>query len=128
MVDGTTTGAVDPAEIWPDFIERLPAKLPITVVRNKADVTGEALGISEVNGHSLIRLSARTGEGVEVLRNHLKQSMGFDTNMEGGFLARRRHLQAWKRRRTICSKAKPSCWAHRPASCWRKSCASRSRR
>ncbi len=94
MVDGTTTGAVDPAEIWPDFIERLPAKLPITVVRNKADVTGEALGISEVNGHSLIRLSARTGEGVEVLRNHLKQSMGFDTNMEGGFLARRRHLQA----------------------------------
>ncbi|MDR8345496.1 tRNA uridine-5-carboxymethylaminomethyl(34) synthesis GTPase MnmE, partial [Acinetobacter baumannii] len=28
MVDGTTTGAVDPAEIWPDFIERLPAKLP----------------------------------------------------------------------------------------------------
>ena len=111
MVDGTTTSAVDPAEIWPDFIERLPAKLPITVVRNKADVTGEALGISEVNGHSLIRLSARTGDGVEVLRNHLKQSMGSDTNMEGGFLARRRHLQARKRRRTICSKAKPSCWA-----------------
>ena len=94
MVDGTTTDAVDPAEIWPEFIARLPAKLPITVVRNKADITGEALGISEVNGHSLIRLSARTGDGVEVLRNHLKQSMGFDTNMEGGFLARRRHLQA----------------------------------
>ena len=59
MVDGTTTDAVDPADIWPDFIARLPAKLPITV-----------------------------------LRNHLKQSMGFETNMEGGFLARRRHLQA----------------------------------
>ena len=94
MVDGTTTDAVDPAEIWPEFIARLPAKLPITVVRNKADITGETLGISEVNGHALIRLSARTGEGVDVLRNHLKQSMGFDTNMEGGFLARRRHLQA----------------------------------
>ena len=51
MVDGTTTDAVDPAEIWPDFIARLPAKLPITVVRNKADVTGETLGISDVNGH-----------------------------------------------------------------------------
>lgn len=94
MVDGTTTDAVDPADIWPDFIARLPSKLPITVVRNKADITGEPLGISEVNGHSLVRLSARTGEGVDVLRNHLKQSMGFDTNMEGGFLARRRHLQA----------------------------------
>ena len=86
--------AVDPAEIWPEFIARLPATLPITVVRNKADITGETLGMSEVNGHALIRLSARTGEGVDVLRNHLKQSMGFDTNMEGGFLARRRHLQA----------------------------------
>lgn len=87
MVDGTTTDAVDPAEIWPEFIARLPAKLPITVVRNKADITGETLGMSEVNGHALIRLSARTGEGVDVLRNHLKQSMGFDTNMEGGFRA-----------------------------------------
>jgi tRNA modification GTPase len=52
------------------------------------------LGLTEVNGHSLIRLSARTGEGVEALRDHLKQSMGFAGNMEGGFLARRRHLQA----------------------------------
>ncbi|EKY1944927.1 tRNA uridine-5-carboxymethylaminomethyl(34) synthesis GTPase MnmE [Cronobacter turicensis] len=94
MVDGTTTDATDPAQIWPDFIARLPAKLPITVVRNKADVTGEQPGLSEVNGHSLIRLSARTSHGVDVLRNHLKQSMGFDTSMEGGFLARRRHLQA----------------------------------
>ncbi|KGT95160.1 tRNA modification GTPase TrmE [Erwinia typographi] len=94
MVDGTTTGETEPAAIWPDFIARLPATLPITVVRNKADVTGETLGIKEVNGHSLIRLSARTGEGVDLLRNHLKESMGFSGNIEGGFLARRRHLQA----------------------------------
>ena len=94
MVDGTTTGATEPAEIWPDFIARLPDTLPITVVRNKADVTGEPQGLTEVNGHSLIRLSARTGDGIDVLRNHLKESMGFSGNMEGGFLARRRHLQA----------------------------------
>ena len=94
MVDGTTTGATEPAEIWPDFIARLPDTLPITVVRNKADVTGETLGLTEVNSHSLIRLSARTGEGIEVLRNHLKETMGFAGNTEGGFLARRRHLEA----------------------------------
>ena len=104
MVDGTTTSAVDPAEIWPDFIARLPAKLPITVEREFIQrtlkyfdgaraKTAEALGISDVNGHSLVRLSARTGEGVDVLRHHLKASMGFDTRMEGGFMARRRHLQ-----------------------------------
>ncbi|MDR3433296.1 MAG: tRNA uridine-5-carboxymethylaminomethyl(34) synthesis GTPase MnmE [Rouxiella aceris] len=94
MVDGTTTDATEPAAIWPEFMARLPAALPIVVVRNKADITGEAMGKTEVNGHSLIRLSARTGEGINLLRDHLKQSMGFTQNMEGGFLARRRHLQA----------------------------------
>ncbi|ADW76021.1 MULTISPECIES: tRNA uridine-5-carboxymethylaminomethyl(34) synthesis GTPase MnmE [Rahnella] len=94
MVDGTTTEATEPADIWPEFMARLPASLPIVVVRNKADITGEALGQTEVNGHSLIRLSARTGDGVDLLRDHLKQVMGFNHNMEGGFLARRRHLQA----------------------------------
>lgn len=94
MVDGTTTTATEPADIWPEFMARLPATLPIVVVRNKADITGEALGQTEVNGHSLIRLSARTGDGVDLLRDHLKQVMGFNHNMEGGFLARRRHLQA----------------------------------
>ncbi len=58
MVDGTTTDAVDPAEV-PQIIARLPAKLPITVVRNKADITGETLGMSEVNGHALIRLLSK---------------------------------------------------------------------
>ncbi|WPD74071.1 tRNA uridine-5-carboxymethylaminomethyl(34) synthesis GTPase MnmE [Dickeya fangzhongdai] len=94
MVDGTTTDAVEPAAIWPEFMARLPKTLPITVVRNKADVTGEPLGIEDVNTYSLIRLSARTGNGVDLLRDHLKQSMGFTSNTEGGFLARRRHLQA----------------------------------
>lgn len=94
IVDGTTTVATEPAEIWQEFTARLPQRLLITVVRNKADITGETLGITEVNGHSLIRLSARTGEGIDLLRDHLKQSMGFTSNMEGGFLARRRHLQA----------------------------------
>ena len=94
MVDGTTTDATEPEQIWPEFMARLSASLPITVVRNKADLTGETLGISEVNGHSLIRLSARTGDGVQALREHLKQSMGFTSNTEGGFLARRRHLEA----------------------------------
>lgn len=94
MVDGTTTDATEAAAIWPDFVSRLPPELPITVVRNKADVTGEQPGLTEMNGHALIRLSARTSTGVDELRDHLKQSMGFAGNMEGGFLARRRHLQA----------------------------------
>lgn len=94
MVDGTTTDETNPHNLWPEFMQRLPANVPVTVVRNKADLTGEELGYSEVNSYSLIRLSARTGQGVELLREHLKETMGFSTTAEGGFLARRRHLQA----------------------------------
>ncbi|MEA1062912.1 tRNA uridine-5-carboxymethylaminomethyl(34) synthesis GTPase MnmE [Erwinia sp. HR93] len=94
MVDATTTPATDPLEIWPDFIARLPPHLPITVVRNKVDIADEKPGLREVNGHSLACISARTGDGIEALREHLKHCMGFDTQLEGGFLARRRHLQA----------------------------------
>ncbi len=99
MVDGTTTEAVDPQEIWPDFIDRLPAKLGVTVVRNKADITNEILTASQhntKNGHhyDVYRISAKTGEGIDSLKQHLKDLMGFKSNLEGGFMARRRHLEA----------------------------------
>ncbi len=94
MVDGTTTDAVDPHEIWPDFIDRLPKKLGITVVRNKADITGEALTVTQDHGHNVFRISAKTGLGVEELQQHLKSLMGYQSNLEGGFIARRRHLEA----------------------------------
>ncbi|CAH0541962.1 tRNA uridine-5-carboxymethylaminomethyl(34) synthesis GTPase MnmE [Vibrio marisflavi] len=97
MVDGTTTDACDPKEIWPEFIDRLPSDAGITVIRNKADQTGESLGICHVNSPTLIRLSAKTGEGVEALRNHLKECMGFAGGHEGSFMARRRHLDALAR-------------------------------
>ncbi|WOT05248.1 tRNA uridine-5-carboxymethylaminomethyl(34) synthesis GTPase MnmE [Shewanella youngdeokensis] len=94
MVDGTTTNDVDPHEIWPDFIDRLPKNLGVTVIRNKADLTGETLGITEDAGHQIHRISAKTGLGVEDLKQHLKSLMGYQSNLEGGFIARRRHLEA----------------------------------
>lgn len=94
MVDGTTTDATDPKIIWPEFLDRLPKNMGMTVIRNKADQTGEELGICHVNDPTLIRLSAKTGEGVDALRLHLKECMGFSGNQEGGFMARRRHLEA----------------------------------
>ena len=96
MLDATTTDAEDPREIWPDFIDDLPNNIGLTVVRNKADLTGEVL--SEVTekecGYSVYRISAKTGLGVEQLKQHLKDIMGYQGNVEGGFMARRRHLEA----------------------------------
>ena len=94
MVDGTTTTATDPVEIWPDFIDRLPAGMGLTVVRNKADLTGEPLAPTDEGGHPVFRISAKTGLGLAALRDHLKQCMGYQGGVEGGFMARRRHLEA----------------------------------
>ena len=97
MVDGTTTDAVDPREIWPEFVDRLPKNIGLTVVRNKADLTGEDLAPSEELGHAVYRISAKTELGLPALREHLKACMGFQGNTEGGFMARRRHLDALER-------------------------------
>jgi len=101
MVDATTTDKTEPHEIWPDFIDQLPANAPVTVIRNKVDLSGEAVGIRAEPEQSapVIRLAAKGSEGLEVLRDHLKQCMGFVTTTEGGFLARRRHLDALERAR-----------------------------
>ena len=77
-----------------EFLAKLPAHIPVTIIRNKADLSGEQEGISEEAGYTLIRLSAKTQQGVDILRDHLKQSVGYQTGVEGGFLARRRHLEA----------------------------------
>ncbi|MES9877841.1 MAG: tRNA modification GTPase, partial [Candidatus Sedimenticola sp. 1PA] len=79
-----------------DALDRnsLPEGVPVTLVRNKVDVTGTPVGLSENDGEIEIALSARSGEGVDLLRNHLKQQMGYHGSQEGEFIARRRHLDA----------------------------------
>ena len=42
----------------------------------------------------MIRLSAATGAGIDDLREHLKEVMGFQSVAEGGFTARQRHIDA----------------------------------
>ena len=94
MVDSTKTHADDPQQIWPEFVDQLQDQSKITVIRNKSDLSGEEYGLQEVHGHTLINLSAKAGEGIETLREHLKTCMGYQATTEGGFLARRRHLEA----------------------------------
>ncbi|WP_127026393.1 tRNA uridine-5-carboxymethylaminomethyl(34) synthesis GTPase MnmE [Rheinheimera mangrovi] len=97
MVDGTTTNATSPADIWPDFMSRLPKDLGLTVIRNKADLTGETTGASQDGDYPVFHISAKTNSGINQLRDHLKACMGFDANTEGSFIARRRHLDALQR-------------------------------
>jgi len=79
------------------ILKRLPEGLALSVVRNKSDLSGNPPAIEEGELGTEIRLSAKSGEGVDLLRNYLKQSMGYQGGGEGSFMARRRHLDALAR-------------------------------
>ncbi|GEK73477.1 MULTISPECIES: tRNA uridine-5-carboxymethylaminomethyl(34) synthesis GTPase MnmE [Halomonas] len=97
MVDAATTDALDPMAIWPEFVERLADPSRLTLVRNKVDTSQETPGLDLSTATPVVRLSAKTGEGVDNLKEHLKAVMGFSATTEGRFSARRRHLDALDR-------------------------------
>ena len=96
MVDSTKEDYKNPKDIWPDFFDKLPEDIGLSVIRNKADLSGRPTGIEENNALPTITLSAKTGQGTTELKEHLKEIMGYQGNTEGGFMARRRHLSALK--------------------------------
>lgn len=97
MVDGTDTEHTDPMQIWPEFMARLPQGMAVTVVRNKIDLSQETVGMCQQDNYPVLRLSAKNTDGIDLLRDHLKACIGFQGATEGGFMARRRHLDALER-------------------------------
>ena len=85
------------------ILGRVPERLPRVVVHNKIDLSGAPAGERKTGagpgaeggaGRFRIRLSAKTGEGVDRLCERLKALAGYEPRAEGLFMARRRHLVA----------------------------------
>ncbi|MGH8657180.1 MAG: tRNA uridine-5-carboxymethylaminomethyl(34) synthesis GTPase MnmE [Gammaproteobacteria bacterium] len=66
----------------------------VTVIRNKIDRYGQGPSIKNGQYGTEICLSARHGFGIPLLEEHLKARAGYQSAGEGGFTARRRHLEA----------------------------------
>jgi tRNA modification GTPase len=79
-----------------DILARLPQRLPLTVIYNKVDLIGAAPSERQAEFGVEISLSALSGTGIGLLRQHLKESIGYQAS-EGSFIARRRHLDALQR-------------------------------
>ena len=109
MID-STTDETDPEKLLHALYDErglekvtddLLASGRVTVIRNKADLSTETVGLAFVQGehgsYPTIALSAKQNTGVDTLREHLKDVMGYNAGSEGGFLARRRHIDALNR-------------------------------
>lgn len=75
------------------ILETMPEGIGVTTIYNKIDKQGRSPEVIE-NKETEIYLSAKTGEGVDLLKQHLKKCMGYQQKSEGQFIARRRHLEA----------------------------------
>jgi tRNA modification GTPase len=74
------------------FLEQLAPEIPRIVVFNKIDLTGDAAGVTRAASRTEIRVSAQTGDGLDLLQNEILRRIGWQPQEEGVFLARTRHL------------------------------------
>ncbi len=90
--------ATDPAPPAP-LLAEVPAGMPVVVVRNKIDLTGERPGVDAGAEPVIVRLSAQTGAGLDDLRQLIKARVGYGDPGEGTVIARQRHLDSIRRAR-----------------------------
>ena len=76
------------------LIAQLPAALARVIVRNKIDLTNDRPKCAAEGGGPAVWLSAKTGAGIDLLRDAILDIAGAHEDMEGTFLARERHLHA----------------------------------
>lgn len=94
MLDANEEKASQPQEIWPEFYKKLPPNANISVVRNKCDLSEEHIGIDQSATYPVVKISAKAQKGIDILKQHLKDCMGFDQVGEDQIIARQRHITA----------------------------------
>jgi len=74
---------------------RFTAGVPVVRILNKTDLLGAEPEASQAaDGASEVRLSAKSGAGIALLRSELLRLAGWQTGTESLYLARERHLIA----------------------------------
>jgi tRNA modification GTPase len=76
------------------ILKSLPQEITKIWVHNKIDLTHEKPQIINKPEGIHIFLSAKTGSGLEFLKQQLLTNVGYQNNSEGAFMARARHLNS----------------------------------
>jgi tRNA modification GTPase len=81
---------------WPELFLDISLRTKLTLILNKVDLVKSYP--TDLPAPSLA-ISAKHNQGIEQLKEHLKQTMGFEGVTEGSFSARRRHIEALQQAR-----------------------------
>lgn len=87
-------------ELWPKNMTKILRDIPVILIKNKCDLSRERTRLVPQDTMTVVHLSAKTGEGLGLLKQHLKQRMGYKEGGIGTFSARRRHLQSLEQARS----------------------------
>jgi tRNA modification GTPase len=115
IVDSTKTTPVHKSEIWKQLKTALSDLSHLSVIKNKIDLSNLSpeLTKNDKTGLTTITLSAKQKNGIELLQQHLKKCAGFMASEEGGFIARRRHLDALQRGQSALRNAMEQLCSHK---------------
>jgi tRNA modification GTPase len=106
LIDGNTNKSRDIQKIWSQLSRHAMPEIPVVLVVNKSDLSASEQLATDSESHSekhaetlekdrfKIHLSAKTGEGLQALKQTIKTLIGFNETGETGYMARRRHLVA----------------------------------
>jgi tRNA modification GTPase len=79
------------------ILERLPEDIKRIWIFNKIDLIKGKAKIEQLDNDQIVYMSAKTGEGLDLLKQVILNIIGFQENVEGNqnrFIARKRHLEA----------------------------------
>jgi tRNA modification GTPase len=79
------------------LLSGLEASPAIFVVLNKIDIATDLAATIENNPYQMIRISAKTGEGIDALKSAMENQFAPNITSESNFIARSRHVDALKR-------------------------------
>ena len=79
------------------IVNRFPKEMKRIWIYNKIDLIKTKAKVEQINNDQIVYMSAKTGEGLSLLKKVILNTVGFEGNVEGNqskFMARKRHLEA----------------------------------
>jgi len=115
VVDATASNDLESSDLWTSLHQEIGTDKTLFIVYNKTDLSGDTprLDLASAHNATAIYMSALTGNGIEFLKDALKNFAGYNTTEEGGFIARRRHLDALKNSLSFLASAKEQLATHK---------------